>query len=204
MSIGYRLLIDTFFAAVNAIGSIGTAVGIIFVIYQVWTARQQTQAALEAVMVSHLDTGGRRILDLDLAVIANPELRRWIYPDDSGRISFPADDPTKAAEALAVAEYQLDMLDTEFLRRKEFPRVAEKLPDFEPWVAQLLNESEPFCVFLSRTSSLYSEDVAARFADLVHHGKAAWSPPADQVSGFDAPHLLTDRWIEIRDGLRSW
>lgn len=182
-------------SALSALMTVGT---LIFLAAQVRDARRQVALAAQSTIGSHLDPMAQRILDADLALVEHPHLRRHIYGDDNrSPVELPPFNSLERASVMAMAEYFVDMLDTELLRRDRFPDVHASLPHFEPWLCDLMMQSPAACLVAVENRQWYTTGLGARLADLAQRGMAALHVPEPVVIELSSPELLTDRWQEV-------
>jgi hypothetical protein len=188
--------VDQIAATATAIAALATVTALI------WIARQ-TKASRDAVLVAHFDATASRMLAIDELVLGRPELRRWLHPVSGQRIALPPDGAGRD-EALAMAEYMVDFLDTEMLRQQQVREVAEALPDFEPWLARLLHYSEAQCAFLTEANVLYSDEILARYAVMCEGGLAAWAPADAIWRPWVCADKLSSRWLQAVQSMKPW
>lgn len=183
------------------LGGLAAAIGTVAALFVLVRQSRQTQEELEslreAALETHFDATAQRILDLDRILLERPALRRHLYRGrDGGPAHLPSKEPERG-EAEAVAEYVIDMLDTELLRDVKFVDVRSQLPDFEAWIRDLIADSEPVCYMITTYWEWYSEALLARYADMADRGRAALVPPDGRWRGWLAKAALPEKWREV-------
>ena len=162
--------------------AIGTVAAVFVLILQNRQTRQELHHIREATLGTHFDATAQRILDLDAIFLDRPELRTFIYRRPDGTpAQLPEHSSDKREDAEAIAEYVIDMLDTELLRGAAFLAVNVNLPDFEPWIRDLIAYSEPFCYVLATSWEWYSLSLLGRYAEMADRGRAAWMPDDEKT-----------------------
>lgn len=199
---------DTWVDLATIVAAIATAVALGILVWQTRITRSAlhlTQAALDlnrdalelnrqtlrdtqrGLLAPHFDATAQRILDMDALLLERPGLRDHLYPTPPAKKALLPPVGTERAEALAIAEYVLDLLSTELLRDRAFPQVQEGLPHFEPWIRDLIEGSEAFAYVIATNWEWYDRAVLARYADLANRNRCAWVSPDD------------DRWQQWLD-----
>jgi hypothetical protein len=130
-------LVFTTEAPLEQLAQVATALGPVFIVASAYLVIRQVREAAAALRGQLFDAAVGRILDLDRIFVLYPGLRPYFY---DGADLEDADANTRA-QVLALAELHLDFLDSELLRRQEFPKPLERLPSLEPWLKSLLKSS---------------------------------------------------------------
>jgi hypothetical protein len=171
----------------GALADLAAIVGLFFVVIQLRDVKRQ-------LVLANLDPTAQRMLDADLQLVQHPELREFIYGQVDGIPVDLPENPNDRAAALALAEYFVDMLDTEMLRRSTFRIVSKKLPDFEPWLCDLLMQSVAACHVIVANHEWYSEGLLARFAELADRRMSAVIPSEVERARWRNQDHLSPRW----------
>jgi hypothetical protein len=184
-----RGLWDWVFDTAGAVAALAAIVGLFLVIVQLRGVKRQ-------LVLANFDPTAQRMLDADVLLVQRPDLRKYVYGDANGMPVPPDFHAEDGPAALSLAEYFVDMLDTEMLRRRTFPIVSEHLPDFEPWLCDLLMQSVAACHVITQNSEWYSKDLLARFADLADRGMSAVVPRDAERAIWRSAACLSARWQE--------
>ena len=183
----------------SLVSAVGSVLALGFLIYQLRHMRLEIELSKEAALTGHFDATASRMLRADELFMEHPSTRRYVYGEDGRPVDLPASEKERDT-ALAVGEFLIDFLDTELLRQQRFPLVAERLPDFEPWVYDVLRMSTAVCVFLRTSWRWYSPALLARYADLASRDALAAPPDGVNWKVWIDDSQLSQRWRNLVSG----